>query len=175
MRIFLAITVACAIALPSAAAAQKRDSAKLPLQIEQLLGCRAIADAAQRLACFDRQVAAVNSAIAARDLVLIDRERARATSRSLFGFSIPDFGGIFGGGEEDEVKEIASTITAFRRNQEGGWMVKLADGSTWSQTDSTTVAVAPRRGDKVVVKRGSLGAFFLRLNGQPGVRVKRVG
>ena len=54
-------------------------------------------------------------------------------------------------------------------------MVKLADGSTWSQTDSTTVAVAPRRGDKVVVKRGSLGAFFLRLNGQPGVRVKRIG
>jgi hypothetical protein len=26
-----------------------------------------------------------------------------------------------------------------------------------------------------VVHRGSFGAFFLRLNGQPGIKVKRIG
>jgi hypothetical protein len=174
MRILLAITATCAVAMPTAALAQKDRSAPLPSQIQQLLGCRGIADAAQRLACFDRQVAAVNAAIASRDLVLIDRERARATSRSLFGFSVPDFGGIFGG-DENEVKEIESTVTAVRKNHEGGWMIKLADGSTWSQTDSSTIAVAPRRGDKVLVKSGTFGSFFLRVNGQPGVRVRRIG
>jgi hypothetical protein len=37
------------------------------------------------------------------------------------------------------------------------------------------LGLPPRKGDKVVVHRGSFGAFFLRLNGQPGYKVKRVG
>lgn len=174
MRIFLVIAAACAVAAPSAAAAQKNAASTVPGQMQQLLACRAIPDPTQRLACFDQQTAAVDRAIGARDLVMVDREKARATKRSLFGFSIPDFGGIFGG-DKDEVKEIASTVTAFRRNIDGGWTIKLADGSTWAQTDDTPLGNSPRRGYKVVVRRGTLGAFYLRLNGQPGVRVQRVG
>lgn len=175
MRNLLCVTGVCALVASSAAVARTPEREKIPPQVQQLLGCRAIADASQRLACFDQQSAAVNQAIAARDIVLIDRERARVASRSLFGFKVPNFGGLFGGGEEDEVKQIESTVAAVRRNPEGGWMVRLVDGSTWSQTDDTTVAVAPRKGHKAVVRRGSFGAFFLRLNGQPGVRVQRVG
>lgn len=174
MRNFLVAVGACALVSASAASAQKARQTGIPPQMQQLLACRAIADSVQRLACFDQQTAAVDKAINDRDLVLIDREKARATKRSLFGFSVPDFGGIFGG-NDDEVKEIASTVAAVRRNHEGGWMIRLADGSTWSQTDDTTIAIAPERGQKVVVRRGSFGVFYLRLNGQPGVRVQRVG
>lgn len=175
MRKLLLVTGACALLAATAAAAQKPGQDRLPPQIEQLLACRAIAETSQRLACFDQHSAAVDQAIGARDIVMIDREQARQTKRSLFGFSVPDFGGIFGGGGEDEVKEIESDVAAVRRNHEGGWMVRLADGSTWSQTDDTPVAIAPRKGHKAVVRRGSFGVFYLRLNDQPGVRVQRVG
>lgn len=175
MRKLLLLTGACALLAASAAAAQKPARDRLPPQVEQLLACRAIAETSQRLACFDQHSAAVDQAIGARDIVMIDREQARETRRTLFGFSVPNFGGIFGGGGEDEVREIEGDVVAVRRNQQGGWMVRLADGSTWSQTDDTIIAIAPRKGHKAVVRRGSFGAFFLRLNGQPGVRVQRVG
>jgi hypothetical protein len=145
-----------------------------PAAIQQLMTCRSIADSTQRLACYDRQAAAIGQAIASKDLVVIDKAKATAAKRSLFGFSIPDFGGLFGG-NENEVKEIASTIARVRHNPEGGWLVDLADGSTWTQTDDAPLGLPPERGNKVVVHRGSFGAFFLRVAGQPGIRVKRIG
>jgi hypothetical protein len=142
--------------------------------MQRLLACRSIQDGAQRLACFDRETASVDQAISKKDLVLIDKARATQAKRSLFGFSIPDFGGLFGGGDDD-VKEIASTVTAFSQNGYMGWTIKLADGSTWAQTDDATLGLPPVKGQKVVVHRGSFGAFFLRLNGQPGIKVRRIG
>jgi hypothetical protein len=142
--------------------------------MQRLLACRSIQDGTQRLACFDRETASVDQAISKKDLVLIDKARATQAKRSLFGFSIPDFGGLFGGGDDD-VKEIASTVSGFSQNGYMGWTIKLADGSTWAQTDDATLGLPPAKGQKVVVHRGSFGAFFLRLNGQPGIKVKRIG
>ena len=86
-----------------------------------------------------------NKAIAAKDVVVIDKQRATAAKRGLFGFSIPDFGGLFGGGD-DEVKQIASTATRIGHNADGGWVVILADGSTWSQTDDCDARPRTRAG-----------------------------
>lgn len=174
MRKFLLITAALAIAVGGSAAARKPVSSATPANMQRLLACRAIQDGAQRLACFDRETAAVDQAIAKRDLVMIDKARATQAKRSLFGFSIPDFGGLFGGGD-DEVKEIASTVVDFSHNAFTGWTIKLADGSTWVQTDDAQLGLPPSKGQKVVVRRGSFGAFYLRLNGQPGYKVKRIG
>jgi hypothetical protein len=158
----------------SAAEARSIPNTGTPQSVQQLMGCRSITDAAQRLACYDRQAAAVSQAIASRELVVIDKARATAAKRGLFGFSIPDFGGLFGSGDDD-VKEIAGTITKVDHNPEGGWLVWLADGSTWTQVDDAPLGLPPEKGNKVVVHRGSFGAFFLRVGGQPGIRVKRIG
>jgi hypothetical protein len=145
-----------------------------PQTIQQLIGCRKISDSAQRLACFDRQSDVLSQALAKKEVVVIDKQRANAAKRSLFGFSIPDFGGLFGGGDDD-VKEIASSVTRVSKDGYGAWVVTLADGSTWAQVDDSELGLGPEKGDKVVVRRGSFGAFFLRVGGQPGIRVKRVG
>src|SRR5688572_476062 len=144
-KIILA-TVACAL-LSTTVSAAPRKPAKTgtPAQIQRLLGCRALADAAQRLACFDRETSALDQAMARKDLVVIDRERATAAKRSLFGFSVPSFGGLFGG-DENEVKEVQSTITAVASNGYGGWTLRLADGSTWTQTDDAPLGIQPARG-----------------------------
>ena len=174
MRNSLLITAVFALTIASSADARKPIVAGTPAGVQRLIGCRAIQDNAQRLACFDRETAAVEQAIAKKDLVLIDKARATQAKRSLFGFSIPDFGGLFGG-NEDEVKEIASTVTTFSHDAYRGWIIRLADGSEWMQTDDAQLGLPPAKGQKVVVHRGSFGAFFLRLNGQPGYKVKRVG
>jgi hypothetical protein len=170
------ILVAAAAALLSTPAAAQRQSAKsgTPPQVQRLLGCRALPDAAQRLACFDRETIALDQAMARKDLVVIDRERATAARRSLFGFSVPNFGGLFGG-DENEVKEIQSTITAVGHNSDGGWTLRLADGSTWTQTDDAPLGIRPARGQKVTVRRGLLGSFRLSIDGRPGFKAKRVG
>jgi len=174
MRISLLITAAFALTITTSANARGPVATGTPATMQRLLGCRSIQDNAQRLACFDRETTAVDQAIAKKDIVLIDKVRATAAKRSLFGFSVPDFGGLFGG-SEDEVKEIASTVTTYSHNVYTGWIIRLADGSEWAQTDDAQLGLPPRKGDKVVVHRGSFGAFFLRLNGQSGYKVKRVG
>nr|NUR36873.1 hypothetical protein [Sphingomonas sp.] len=145
-----------------------------PAAVQSLLNCRAITDSAQRLACYDRAAQGFADAMVKKEVVVLDKARANEARRSLFGFSIPNFGALLGGGG-DEISQIESTVTDVAENGDGGFTVKLADGSTWQQIDDTPVALAPRRGDKVVVKRGALGAYFVKLGSQPGFKAKRVG
>jgi hypothetical protein len=174
MRNSLLISAALATMAASAASAKAPVPTGTPASMQRLLACRSIQDSAQRLACFDRETAAVDQAISKKEMVLVDKQRVTQTKRALFGFSIPDFGGLFGGAG-DEVKEISSTVVSAVQNGYLGWTIKLADGSTWAQTDDAQLGLDPRKGDKVVVHRGTLGAFFLRVAGQPGFKVKRIG
>lgn len=160
--------------LAAAPAAAQRAPTALPKQIDQLIGCRSLTDPAQRLACYDREATNVQQAIARRDLVLIDREKARAAKRSLFGFSVPDFGGLFGGAEDD-IKQIEGTIVSAEYRRSLGWTIKLSDGSVWTQTDDTQLVMDPKRGDKVVVRRGTLGSFLMSVDKQRSFRAKRIG
>lgn len=174
MRKILLCAAALGLSTSGVAAARKAPDTGIPHQVRTLLACRAVVDAQQRLACFDGASSGIDQALVRRDLVVVDREGANAARRSLFGFALPNFGGLLGG-EDDAIKEIESTLTALARNPEGGWTFKLADGSTWTQTDDVMFALAPRKGDKIKVKRRSLGSFTLTVNSQPGVRVKRIG
>ena len=164
-----------AVVIASPAAAAKPLKTGTPVQIQRLLACRAMTNAAQRLACFDREAAGVEAAIGTKELVVIDKTRVREARRDLFGFSVPSFGGLFGTDPEDEIKQIDGVVKSVRRNPEGGWTINLVDGSVWTQTDDSVVAIAPKGGTKVVVRRGTLGSFKMSVDGQPGVRVKRIG
>ena len=167
------LLVTAAAVLAASAAARPREPAGTPAQVQRLMGCRAIAAADQRLACYDREAAAVDQAIASKNIVMVDKEKVRAAGRSLFGFSIPNFGGLFGG--EGEISQIEGTIKSTGRNPDGGWVITLNDGSIWSQTDDWPLGLPPRAGDKVVISRGIMGSFRLRLNKQPEIKVKRIG
>ena len=114
----------------------------------------------------------MNQAITNKDLFMVDKERAHAASRSLFGFSIPNFGGLFG--NNDEVSQIDGTIKTTGHNADGGWTITLNDGSVWTQTDDWPGFEA-RPGQQVIVKRGVLGSFWLSSPGKNGIKVKRIG
>ena len=145
-----------------------------PAAVQSLLACQSMADAGQRLACYDKAAQGFTDAMNKKELVVIDKARANEAKRSLFGFSIPNFGALFGGGD-GQVNQIESSVAGAFENGYEGWTIKLADGSTWQQTDGTPVALPPRKGDKVVVKRGTMGSYFVRLGSQPGFKAKRIG
>jgi hypothetical protein len=171
MRKWIVLVPTLLVLGASATIAAKPVPTGTPSSVQSLLACRSIADSAQRLACYDRAAGTVAQAVQRKDLVFIDKERASAAKRSLFGFSVPDFAGLLGGGD---IKEIQSTVSGVTNNVDGGWTIKLADGSVWTQTDDSPIALPPRRGDKVVVRRGTLGSYFLRLGSQPGFKVRRI-
>ena len=63
------------------------------------------------------------------------------------------------------------------------WLTSVADWKTlesdnnavWETSDSNVSFDPPRPGQKISILRGPLGSYFLRINGQVGVRGRRVG
>jgi hypothetical protein len=161
---------------PAAAQADPADALDTPEIINSMFECRDIEDDAERLACFDREVGRVYEAQESKDLVIADRKQVREARRGLFGLRLPNLGGIFGGGdddEEDEIKEITSTIKSVRRMSNGRYFFVLEDGARWMQTETPRLANYDV-GDTIVIKRASLGSFMAKVNGGRAVRVKRV-
>lgn len=164
-----------ALVVATGAAAKDKDkpdpSTAPPPVYQSVLDCRAIADPAQRLACFDAKVGAMAAATEKKDLVIVDRETIRATKRGLFGISLPKIK-LFGGNDDEEVNQIESTINAAYAAKDGMSVFVLADGSRWKQTDGRFTY--PKAGQKILIKRAALGSFMAQVNGQPGVRVLRL-
>lgn len=154
-------------------AAEKR--AAPPAALTKLLACRALTVAEARLACYDAQVAAIDTAVEKKDLVVADRAQINTTRRSLFGLSLPNLA-IFGGDEDPEKKgvaEIQSTITTARRGADGNWRMVIADGARWTQIDGRRVPRDPRAGMAIRIRTAAMGSFLANIDGQIAVRVKR--
>jgi hypothetical protein len=163
-----------AAAVATSATAKPIPPSAPPAAVQSLLSCRSVADSAQRLACYDKAAQGFATAVEKKEVVMIDKARANEARRSLFGFSVPNFGALFGGGGE-EISQVEGVVQEVTENGDGSLVLRLADGSTWNQVDDTPVALPPRRGDKVVIRRGALGAYFIKLGSQPGFKAKRVG
>ena len=173
--------VALLLGLAAAAHAQRRGEPSAgqqrPELFEALVRCRAVAEDAARLRCFDAAAAALEQAAARRDVVVVDRAQIRESRRRLFGLTLPRLP-VFGGGsdreeEEEEVRTLEGVIASARQNDLGQWHIRLREGGLWVQTDNNQLALMPRVGQNVVINRGALGSYMMRVNRQPGIRVRR--
>lgn len=153
-------------------AVRDSDPPPMPPQVQQLFNCRGVANGDGRLACFDREVAALEQAQATRAILFIDQASAQKARRGLFGFDLPDFG-IFGGGKEDKVESVETSVESASVTRDGGYRITMADGSVWVQIDSKRMPLAPRPGQKIRIKSASFGSYFLSLEGRPSIRVRR--
>jgi hypothetical protein len=133
--------------------------------------CRTILDSAQRLACFDTTVTALDAAEKRQDVVVIDRQQVREARRKLFGISMPDTS-LFGG--SPDVDHVDTVLTDAQVAADGRWSFRVADGARWIQTDDNIIGRPPKRNEKVLIKKGALGSFRLSIGGQPAVKVRRV-
>lgn len=166
--------MAGAVALMTAAPALAQTADTRPEIVDRLVACRAIADAGQRLACFDQGVAALDAAERAGDLVVVDREQVRETRRQLFGFSLPAMPVFEARGESVEaVDSVTTTLTSARRLPDGKMVFSLEDGSVWRQIDFDRYNGSTRAGSAVEIRRATLGSYMLSVGGARSVRVSR--
>lgn len=169
------LAMASLAALSPVAGEAKAKPVQSPL-IEALTKCRAQTDADLRLDCYDAAVGVLVDASAQGNIVVVDQEEAKRTRRSLFGFNLPKLP-FFSGDKsaEEDQDQISAKVTSVRALPYGRWQMKIEDGALWETTETSSVVDDPRPGQTVVIKRGPLGSYMIRIDGQRALRAKRVG
>lgn len=171
-----AILLASALLITPASAKERAPAPPSPL-VGALEACRSVADAAQRLACFDKAAANLLAATQSGEVSVVDRGQLRQARKSLFGFGMPKLPFFSGDRSADEASdEIKSTIRSARAIGNGKFRIVIADGdAVWETTESFTTFDDPEPGQEIVIKRGPLGSYMLKVDGQRGVKGRRVG
>lgn len=181
MRIVLASLAF--IAFAGSAAAQEQPATN-PEALDRVYACRSIADAAQRLACYDSSVGGLQAAQSAGNLVAIDRSHAREVDREAFGFQLPSLSRLFGSNHDDatrnpnspqfeRVDNIQMTIASVTHRRNYPSTFRMTNGQTWVQIDDE-VARNVREGGTVTIERASMGSYLMRVEaGGPALRVRR--
>jgi hypothetical protein len=147
--------------------------------VAALRACQSKTDPAERLACYDTAVAAMVSASSEGEVRVVDREEVREARRKLFGFTLPDLG-IFGGKSDKEDPEqaeefttLVTTITGVRSTS-GTYVLITEEGAEWQLDEVPARLMRPRVGESLEIKKGALSSYFLRIDGQKGVKGRRV-
>lgn len=162
------------VVVSGAVKAQSVEEIDRPAVVERVFQCRTITEPTDRLACFDRETAAMEEAEKSEDLIIADREKVEEAKRGLFGLSLPKIKLFSSGDKKDEVREIETTIASAKRNGRGKMMLVLEDGARWIQTDSTSIPRDPAKGDVIKIKSGAIGSFFAKIGSSRSFRVRRI-
>lgn len=144
-----------------------------PKVYSDIVACRALADAAARLECYDAASKSLEEATESRQVVLLDQGDVRKTKQSLFGFSLPKIS-FFGESDEEqdeESKQIEGEFKDIQALNSGRYQFAVKDAGTWQTTEGSRQILS--NGQKFKIKRGALGSYLLVVNNS-GIRVKRV-
>ena len=145
-----------------------------PAIFKGLMDCKAMTDPSERLACYDAAVGALDSAEQKGDIVVVDREQAKAVRRQAFGFSLPSLAMFERGEKPEELNEVSLAVERAYRSGEGKWTFELEGGAVWTQNDSETLFREPKKGSKVEIRKASMGGYFMNVDGQRAIRARRV-
>jgi len=167
----LALAVVAACAAEETAAAPPAPSAPA---VQAVIDCAKITESDQRLACYDKTVAAMTKAETTGDLVTIDREQRRAARRQAFGLTLPSLGFLARGEKPEEVNNLTTTVVAASRTPDGKWLITVEGGAVWRQIDTNELAKSPSVGSAVRIRTAALGSFFMNIDRQQAIRVHRV-
>lgn len=159
-----------ALTLPATAAAGAEARAAV---LQRLLDCRKVEGEAARLACYDAAAGVLDQAEAKGDVVVVEREQARAVRRQGFGFNLPSLSLFDRGEKPEEIARVALKVTEAHRDRNGRWVVTVEGGQVWRQIDTTDFSADPRPGMTANVRKASLGSYIMSIGGRAGVRVHR--
>ena len=127
-----------------------------------VLNCRALADSAQRLACYDAMpVGAAPRAAAPAVAAAPDR-----TAEQNFGMEKA--------AKKQEPEYIESTVVGDFDGWSGNTRITLANGQVWRIADGSTAVLPQMHNPKVRIKRGIFGVLYFQVVGQNNMaRVRR--
>lgn len=168
-----------ALAAPLAAQNDDRDVSKGESgYVTALRQCQTKTDPAERLACYDTAVASIVSASSEGAVRVVDRKEVHETRRSLFGFALPDLD-IFGKSDKDDPEQekefatLETTISSVRRTRDS-YILITAEDAEWQLDNVPARLMPPKPGHSLEIRKGALSSYFLRIDGQKGVKGRRV-
>ena len=187
------LVAAAALAAGAALAAAQSPPAALQ-------ACTRISQDSERLACFDREVAALSGHAATKAPVGGAAANPAAAAPATTAAADAHTGGAGAGtaaapltpeqklglsGEgvrtlearqgikTEKVKGLTAHITSVSRNASGRLVLTLDNGQVWRQAESrSTFEAGP--GDVATISPGALGSFFLATNSHNWTRVERI-
>ncbi|WP_233243338.1 MULTISPECIES: hypothetical protein [unclassified Caulobacter] len=161
------------LALPVSALAATPPEAAKPAVLKALFDCRAIVADAERLACYDAAVGKVNAAEKTGEVIIVDRQEARAARRQAFGLDLSALAILDRSEEKSEVDRVVGEAASVRLGGDGRWTVVLTDGAVWKQVDDNALGKPPRKGSRIEVRKASMGSYFMNIDGQRAIRARR--
>lgn len=160
-----------ALSLSYAPASQAREQSETD-QLQALKICSMMEDDSARLACFDQSVQTLVDLQDRGEITVVDKEDIAETRRGLFGFSLPKLG-VFGPGDDADEQVLRSHITAIRQLRGDHWEIEIEEGSVWQATN-TPRRFKPTVGAEVELEKAALTSYWLRVDGQLGVKARRI-
>lgn len=148
-----------------------------PAQVEALRTCKSVLDDNERLACYDRAVNEFIRSADAREVVVINREQATKTRQGLFGFSVPPITFLSSDdepGARERDNRLVTTVTSAKRLGRSFWQFTVEDGAVWQTVEDIRTAIDPKPGATVVIERGTLGAYHVKVGKGGRVLARRV-
>lgn len=73
------------------------------------------------------------------------------------------------------VTTMGAVVADARQVGPGYWLFTLDDGARWQGDELRPTFQPPRRGDRVTLRRGAMGSYFLDAGRQQAMRVVRIG
>lgn len=166
----LLLAAAIALAASPAPAAEPKE----PSVIAALKACRAITADTERLACYDKAAQSVTKAQETGEVIIIDKQEARAARRQAFGLELPTLSILEKGVDKAETEKLQSVVKAARVDAEQRLVITLEDGAVWRQIDDTMLGKPPKAGDTIEVKKAAMGSYVMKIGSQPAIRVRRI-
>lgn len=173
MKLWIKLVAVAALAVPLVATAADAPKSATPAVLKALFDCRAITTDAERLACYDAAVGQVNKAEKTGEVIIVDRQEARAARRQAFGLELSALAILDRSEEKTEVDRVMGEVASARRSGDGRWTVVLADGAVWKQVDDQSLTKDPKKGSKVEIRKASVGSYFMNVDGQRAMRARR--
>jgi hypothetical protein len=169
----MAFVILGVLAAPAEAAPRQDKGAPPSPVVDAIAACRSITDNGARLACYDQASARFTDAVGKGELIVMDKAEVKQTRRSLFGFTLPRIR-LFRGDEGPDQDELTAKVASASGIGYDKYRIRIEDGAVWETTEGSAMITPPRAGDTVVIKRGPLGSYMMRIAGQRAVRAKRV-
>lgn len=144
--------------------------------------CAAESDAAQRLACYDKQFRVLDAHVPIQPNSAPGEPAPLSAAPASAPVTAPTAEQRFGMNGQVERREpntqppkiakLTGRITAIGYKPRGEAIIKLENGQVWEEADGEE-PVNLRIGDEVTIDTGVMGAYWLQYGKHAGVRVKR--
>jgi hypothetical protein len=152
--------------------------------LDKVYACAAVADGAQRLACYDSSVAGLKQAESTGGVAVVNREQIEKAEKEAFGLIAPSLSALAESARSSTSVTKAEAPNALDRvtfpvksvtiGPDGKYRFVMENGQQWRQTDGVKLPAIGKGPWQAEIRKAAIGSYMLKLDDRTAVRVKRM-